>query len=228
MENTIPIKDTGGEKPITEESSFNVLLIKPNDISMFDFNNVNYITDLMKMDSLKVIETNSDDIGRVLAENLNPTNLDNTIAVTNICFEQKEELYEICFLDLPKENKTQDNVNDLATMLDISKEKIYGNAIVLKTHLPENNYSMKLIDSTKDTIRSILESRVNHKGVFINDEGEMTEMTFRDINTKLKELTTWKPDYSGLNGFEKGIKKTCEWFSLPENLANYDPTKYMI
>lgn len=204
MENSIPIKDTGGEKPITEESIFQVLLIKPNDTSMFDFNNVNYITDLMNLDSLQVIETSSDDIGRVLVENLNPSNLDNTIAVTNICYESKEALYEICFLDLPKDKKTKNNYNDLATILDISKEKIYGNAIILKTHLPEDNYSMKLIDSNKNTIKTILESRVNHKGVFINDEGEMTEMVFRDIKPKLKELFD---DYEHVTKFETAFLK---------------------
>ncbi len=178
----------GGEKPITEESTFDVLLIKPNNIQHLDYNNVSYISDIINMNCLEIISTDSSKIAHVFADNLNPKNIDDCIAVTNICYETIDKIYEICFLDVPKEHKTKENLNDIATMLDITEEKIYGNAILLRTNLPLENYSMKLIDSSKESIKTILDARVNHKGVFIGDDNEMKEMNFRDINTKLKEL----------------------------------------
>ncbi|VVU94720.1 hypothetical protein CPAV1605_445 [seawater metagenome] len=178
----------GGEKPITEESQFEVLLIRPNTTSHFDFNDTNYLTNLINMDCIESIATDSTGIAKIFAEKLNPKNLPDCIAVTNICYEGYDKLYELCFLDGPNTEKIQDNYNELANILDITEEKIYGNAILLKTNLPVNDYSMKLVSSQKNDIRTILEARLNHKGVFIDDQGEMKEMMYRDINTKLKEL----------------------------------------
>lgn len=40
-------------------------------------------------------------------------------------------------------------------------------------------------------------------------------------NMLLKSLTKWQPFYSGISGFEKGIKETIDWFSKKENLKFY-------
>ena len=38
---------------------------------------------------------------------------------------------------------------------------------------------------------------------------------------KAKKILNWTPKYSKKNGFEKGLKKTIEWFSKAENLNHY-------
>ncbi len=38
---------------------------------------------------------------------------------------------------------------------------------------------------------------------------------------KAKKILNWTPKYSKKNGFEKGLKKTIEWFSKVENLNHY-------
>jgi dTDP-glucose 4,6-dehydratase len=38
---------------------------------------------------------------------------------------------------------------------------------------------------------------------------------------KAKKILNWTPKYSKKNGFEKGLKKTIEWFSKTENLNQY-------
>lgn len=38
---------------------------------------------------------------------------------------------------------------------------------------------------------------------------------------KAKKILNWTPKYSKKNGFEKGLKKTIEWFSKTENLNHY-------
>jgi NAD dependent epimerase/dehydratase len=40
-------------------------------------------------------------------------------------------------------------------------------------------------------------------------------------NTKAKEIMGWTPDYSGLEGFKRGLCKTVEWFIKAENLSKY-------
>ncbi|MBF0231447.1 MAG: SDR family oxidoreductase [Desulfamplus sp.] len=40
-------------------------------------------------------------------------------------------------------------------------------------------------------------------------------------NKKAKRLTEWQPQYHEKDGFRKGLKKTIEWFSVPENLQQY-------
>jgi len=47
-------------------------------------------------------------------------------------------------------------------------------------------------------------------------------------NKLLKSITNWEPQYSGLDGFERGLKKTIEWFEESNNLALYKPEKYLI
>jgi len=43
---------------------------------------------------------------------------------------------------------------------------------------------------------------------------------YADIK-KAKKILNWTPKYTKKNGFEKGLKKTIEWFSKVENLNHY-------
>jgi nucleoside-diphosphate-sugar epimerase len=40
-------------------------------------------------------------------------------------------------------------------------------------------------------------------------------------SSKARRLLNWNADYSGKEGFSKGLRKTFEWFSQPANLARY-------
>jgi dTDP-glucose 4,6-dehydratase len=45
---------------------------------------------------------------------------------------------------------------------------------------------------------------------------------------KAKNIMGWEPNYGGLEGFRKGLKKTIDWFTIPENLKNYKIDSYNI
>ncbi len=45
-------------------------------------------------------------------------------------------------------------------------------------------------------------------------------------NAKAAELLGWYPAYAGLEGFRRGLSKTVEWFSMPENLRMYKADTY--
>jgi NAD dependent epimerase/dehydratase len=47
-------------------------------------------------------------------------------------------------------------------------------------------------------------------------------------NSLLRDLTEWEPKYSLLEGFERGLERTIEWFRDPENLKYYNPTMYSV
>lgn len=47
-------------------------------------------------------------------------------------------------------------------------------------------------------------------------------------SSKVKAMTKWKPEYSGIEGFDKGLKLTLDWFSKPENLARYKADRYVV
>jgi NAD dependent epimerase/dehydratase len=45
-------------------------------------------------------------------------------------------------------------------------------------------------------------------------------------NKKAFELLGWRPQYSGQEGFMRGIKETVAWFNEPSNLASYKVNSY--
>ena len=47
-------------------------------------------------------------------------------------------------------------------------------------------------------------------------------------NTLIKEITNWKPIFGGIEGFEKGLNKTIQWFTNPTNLSRYRSDIYNV
>ena len=47
-------------------------------------------------------------------------------------------------------------------------------------------------------------------------------------NNLLKKLTDWEPNFTGIDGFKRGLKITIDWFSKKENLKFYKTNLYTI
>jgi len=47
-------------------------------------------------------------------------------------------------------------------------------------------------------------------------------------NTKAKKILNWSPKYHGEEGLKRGLLKTIEWFSNPDNLKSYKFDRYNI
>jgi len=45
---------------------------------------------------------------------------------------------------------------------------------------------------------------------------------------KADEILGWRPNFSGSEGFRKGLERTIDWFSDPKNLAYYKPDTYAL
>ncbi len=61
----------------------------------------------------------------------------------------------------------------------------------------------------------------------LRPEGSEVDRLLAD-NGKAKRLIGWSPEYADLEGFRRGIKKTIEWFSNPENIRGYKSDLYNI
>ena len=178
---------------MSSENSFEVIILKPNIVEHLDYNRPDYISEILSVDCYDTTTTTSSKIGLIFAEYLNSNNYVGCNAQTNICYETSEYLYEICYLDIPEDKKSNDTYNQIASILDITNQQIFGNAILIKTHLPLDNLNMSLVNFSKDDIKVILESRVNHFGVFIDTDQNLKAINFRDLEPKLIELLDENP-----------------------------------
>jgi NAD dependent epimerase/dehydratase len=85
------------------------------------------------------------------------------------------------------------------------------------------------IGDTAKIIARLMGNDVN----FISDDNRLrpekseVERLFASYS-KAEELMGWKPEFGGLEGFERGLSKTIEWFTKPQNLANYKTDIYNI
>ncbi|MCY9692550.1 NAD-dependent 4,6-dehydratase LegB [Paenibacillus alginolyticus] len=61
----------------------------------------------------------------------------------------------------------------------------------------------------------------------IRPEKSEVERLWAD-NKKAKELLGWEPNYAGIEGLERGLRETAEWFVKPENLGKYKADFYNI
>ena len=84
--------------------------------------------------------------------------------------------------------------------------------------------------SVGDTAQIIAEV-MNAKIDIITDEARKrpdkseVERLWAD-NTKAKQLFGWQPNYSGREGFQRGITETAEWFVQPGHLSGYKADIY--
>ena len=91
-----------------------------------------------------------------------------------------------------------------------------------------SNYETSVGD-TAELIARLMDREVE----FISDEqrlrpaGSEVERLWAD-NTLARELAGWTPEYAGLEGLQRGLAETIEWFSRGENLRRYKAGLYNI
>ncbi len=85
------------------------------------------------------------------------------------------------------------------------------------------------IGDTAKTIAKLMNSDIEivSDDQRLRPEKSEVERLFSDYS-KAKRLLNWTPEFAGLDGFEKGLSNTIEWFINPENLKNYKSDIYNI
>lgn len=158
--------------------NFEVLVINPGSIQSVSWMDPNYGNKLIELDLFKSVTTNEDNFLGVIATNLDVDKykVKDLYVKNEIIGEEPYYVYEMIYIDLEKETQyhTDNNLNEMASLLNINGDKIYSNAIIFKNYLPALTDSMNLSTITKDDIARILHKRV-HTTIVICDEGKWVE-----------------------------------------------------
>lgn len=91
-----------------------------------------------------------------------------------------------------------------------------------------SNYEISIEDTVK-LIAEIMNSTIKivTDSSRLRPEKSEVERLWAD-NQKAKRLLGWAPDYAGKDGLRRGLEKTVEWFTNPDNLKNYKADFYNI
>ena len=91
-----------------------------------------------------------------------------------------------------------------------------------------SNYEVSIGDTAR-----LIASLMGREVEFVSDEqrrrpaGSEVERLWAD-NRKALELAGWAPQYAGIEGLERGLRETIEWFNVPEHLRRYKTGLYNI
>ena len=66
---------------------------------------------------------------------------------------------------------------------------------------------------------------INTESYRMRPENSEVERLWAD-NSKAKNLFGWRPEYTGIAGFKRGLTETINWFGESANLKNYKPNLY--
>lgn len=151
--------------------TFDILLIYPGSIDNLDWNNLDYVNNIIKLDYYNIIKANSVNFIDILSENLELIKYrdkKNLVEVTTqIINESPNYIYEMLYVeDL---NSTDNVFNSVASLLNTKEEKIYGNAILIKTFIPSLSKSIIMKNILVSDIKYILENRIK-TNIVIYDE----------------------------------------------------------
>ena len=108
-------------------------------------------------------------------------------------------------------------------LMAMLKEKILGQVI---------NLGSGFEVSVGHTARLI--AKIMNKNVEIKTSQERIRPDASEVqrllsaNERARELLDWSPKYAGLDGFERGLGKTINWFSDPDNLRRYSASRYVV
>ncbi len=135
------------------------------------------------------------------------------------------------------QNKKEINLGSLEPTRDFSFVEDTVNGFLYSLEDQSNNGSVFNFGSgfeisIKDLVKTIAEIMgVKYK---ISLEKERLRPEKSEVNRlfcsyqKAESYLGWKPVYSGIKGFKKGISRTIEWFSREDNRRKYKTEKYTL
>jgi len=172
------------KKLLPQDNSINTLLIKPADISNFDYRNPDYKELLLNLDIYEKVEIKADSFGNNLYEYLDMKDYSNVTINTQAIYQDNTYLYELIHLDLPLKHLPVEIYNGMANMLKNDIYHIFGKAMLVKT-----TADLTMVNCDKKDLEKLLLARVKHKGVTIDLDGEIEEIEFwYEPKQKLEEF----------------------------------------
>lgn len=205
------------------EEPFSFLIIKPNKIEKFNWKDPNYVKILLNLDIYDSKKTKPQDIMESIGESLDIINYDGFHVESEIVADNSEYFYELLYLELPKTNKKAydklvKDENELASLLNINGDKIYGSAVLIKTKLPLDSKKMFFEDTSKTDLYHLLYNRGNNLVVVYDDDAE--EFQERRIIETIQEFSDsfFEEDKYKVKKLELGFLKhnINIWYTVSE------------
>jgi hypothetical protein len=172
------------------------LVIKSKDISGIRHDNPEYKKIICSLDIYEEIETTSDEFFDKMAEKLELKKFQDRNQPfgmnTQLIGSTKEYLYEMIHIDLNPKDTPVEIYNGVGNLLKMDLQHIFGNVIMLKTAVKVNNDITKIVDCNRKDLHDLLDSRINHLGVSVDDDGELNEFNwyYEDPSKFINEFMT--------------------------------------
>jgi hypothetical protein len=158
---------------------FQIVLIKPNKITFTDEElNKGSLLDRCS-EYITFIDVTKETMMENIIDNINLTT--ELMGSTSIVYQDADYIYQLCHVS-PTVNKTSINENEfnqIATDLLIESDKVYGNAILLRSLIMDNNIC-EADTITTDLLEQQLINHQIHIGLKISVNGDVTEYKYRD------------------------------------------------
>lgn len=186
------LEETFNDIKFETKTSFDILVINgPNNVEQFNYNDKGYVNKLLDQDYVKIVNVNTENFLEKINDSLCINNfheLDRNVD-THIIYEKSGYVYEIMYLYAQhKDTKTNKYFNNFGSMLRRNEEPIFGNVIILKSHLPNDSNSMNLVNMGKMDLFEILDSRVNTKVVIYQNDEFREDVIKGDLELNCQQL----------------------------------------
>lgn len=169
---------------LENNNNFKVLIIDFGEIKHLSWNSENYLNKLLNLDLFKIVETNNDELSKLIINELNIEKYNNRSGTTDFIYENKEYIYEMMYLDI----EDGDEINNAATLINTNGKTIYSKAIVFKSYLQKDNDSLILDNITKKDIIDLMDSRINTNIVLYEDNDFREMKVCGDLNKFAEEF----------------------------------------
>lgn len=167
----------------TEE--FDIMVVPVSKISQYNFNDPNYLDQVLK--DIKIVKIKPENFALALAQNTELNKYKTNNMGNDVFGFSKNYCFNIIYLELHENDQKEEIKNEVGELLHNAETKIYGNCLIFKTYLPEDNFTMKFESIKKKDMADLLNSRKSPNMV-IYDNGEYFEDRVPNIETYSKKL----------------------------------------
>lgn len=161
---------------LENKKDFKLLLIKANNIQDMNWSDPNYLDDILNSDYVEEVTFSPTQFAEDLGRSLDVEKYELPDVKCTLFYEEPNYHYEILYIDLLPNYKKKEIENQFSLLLQNNgDEKIFGNALIMKTFVPVNDMKyMKISDISRNDVKRILENRIN-TSVITFDNGDYEE-----------------------------------------------------
>jgi len=165
-----------------KQDDFKFMLIKTKDISDIRPDNPEYKHFICNLDIYEEISTSSTDFFEKICKALDvdkmkARNQPFSLHTQHIGSTSKY-IYELIHFDLMPKDLPVEIYNGVGNLLKTDYQHIFGNVVMIKTKVPVDKMEVEMIDCGRKDLHDLLENRIRHIGVKVDDDEETEEFNW--------------------------------------------------